>query len=369
MKVSAAWQYQGKKSFAPASVCSPLVLMRFSITAFLLGALGCASLHAEPLIIPVAGRGWQITLDGPLPAMESLQPDAQGLTYRSHAGRFNLAVFVTAPAGNGGDAKACRDHVWSQARENAQIQPDSMQQWSAPKAECVEYQIAADKKRGKPVQANLDCCFAHEGRWVNVQASFTAATDEDRTLLKNLAQSLAYGPFPTAQGGPRSFVLGALGRLQIDVPAAWHVGHPCVIKNTGLPEQHTLSFFSASAPNKTWKMTFFKSSARYKTLENIQQTATSMKPPAADGSVGQPVNWQEIKLKQGVGCLALDSDAALAGKPIEIGNPKVFATAFVAPVPEVLGTITLSADDMKDPDLLAAIQALSTIAWESVKTQ
>ena len=343
--------------------------MRFSITAFLLGALGCASLHAEPLIIPVAGRGWQITLDGPLPAMESLQPDAQGLTYRSHAGRFNLAVFVTAPAGNGGDAKACRDHVWSQARENAQIQPDSMQQWSAPKAECVEYQIAADKKRGKPVQANLDCCFAHEGRWVNVQASFTAATDEDRTLLKNLAQSLAYGPFPTAQGGPRSFVLGALGRLQIDVPAAWHVGHPCVIKNTGLPEQHTLSFFSASAPNKTWKMTFFKSSARYKTLENIQQTATSMKPPAADGSVGQPVNWQEIKLKQGVGCLALDSDAALAGKPIEIGNPKVFATAFVAPVPEVLGTITLSADDMKDPDLLAAIQALSTIAWESVKTQ
>lgn len=290
MNVGAAWRYKGKKGFAPASVCSPLVIMRHSITAFLFGALGCASLHAEPLIIPVAGRGWQITLDGPQPAMESLQPAAQGLTYRSIAGRFNLAVFVTAPAGNGGDAKACRDHVWAQAKENPQIQPDSMRQWSAPKAECVEYEFAGDKKADKPTQANLDCCFAYEGRWVDVHAALTSATDDDRAMLKNLAQSLAYGPFPAAHGGPRSFELGALGRLQIEVPAEWHVGHPCVVKNTALPEQHTLSFFSARDPNKTWKMTFFKSAVRYKTLEKIKQTATE--PAAAcrrrrGGAVGE----------------------------------------------------------------------------------
>ena len=343
--------------------------MRHAITAFFLGSLGCVFLHAESLIIPVAGRGWQITLDGPLPAMESLQPDAQGLTYRSIAGRFNIEVFVTAPAGVGGNDSACRDHVWGMASKKPLIQQDSMKQWSAPKAECLEYQIAEDKKAGKPAQANLDCCFAHEGRWVDVHVSFTAATDEERVLLKNLAQSLAYGPFPAAQGGLRSFELGALGRLQIEVPAAWHVGHPCVVKNTALPEQHTLSFFSANDPNKTWKMTFFKSAVRYKTLEKIKQTAISLQPPVADGTVVQPVNLQELKLKQGVGCYALSPDGALAGKPIEIGNPKVFATAFVAPVPEVLGTITLSTDDAKDPDLLAAIQALSTIEWVPMKAE
>jgi len=343
--------------------------MRHAITAFLLGSLGCASLHAEPLIIPVAGRGWQITLDGPLPAMESLQPDAQGLTYRSIAGRFNIEVFVTAPAGAGGNDSACRDHVWGMASRNPLIQQDSIKQWSAPKAECVEYDFAEDKKLRKPAQANLDCCFAHEGRWVDVHVSVSSATDEERVLLKNLAQSLAYGPFPAAQGGQRCFELGALGRLQIEVPAAWHVGHPCMVKNSALPEQRTLSFFSASDPNKTWKMTFFKSAVRYKTLEKIKQTATTMKPPAVDGSVGQPVNWQELKLKQGVGCYALSPDAALAGKAIEIGNPKVFATAFVAPVPEVLGTITLSADDAKAPDLLDALQALGSIEWESVKKE
>jgi|GEM_PF-1200500 len=343
--------------------------MRHAITAFLLGALGCASLHAEPLIIPVAGRGWQITLDGPLPVMESLQPDAQGLTYRSTAGRFNIEVFVTAPAGSGGDAKACRDHVWGLASKNPQIQQDSMKQWSAPKAECVEYQIAEDKKMGKPAQANLDCCFAHEGRWVDVHAAVTSATDEERALLKNLAQSLAYGPFPVAQGGPRSFELGALGRLHIEVPAAWHVGHPCVVKNAALPEQHTLSFFSASDPNKTWKMTFFKSAVRYKTLEKIKQTAISLQPPAADSTAVQPVNLQEIKLKQGVSCQTVYADPALAGKPVEVGNAKVIATAFVAPVPEVLGTITISADEAKDPDLMAATQALGSIEWESVKAE
>jgi hypothetical protein len=35
----------------------------------------------------------------------------------------------------------------------------------------------------------------------------------------------------------------------------------------------------------------------------------------------------------------------------------------------VLGTITISADDVKDPDLLAAIQSLSTIEWVPVKAE
>jgi hypothetical protein len=39
----------------------------------------------------------------------------------------------------------------------------------------------------------------------------------------------------------------------------------------------------------------------------------------------------------------------------------------VAPLPDVLGTVTVSADDAKDADFLAAIQALGSIEWVAEK--
>ena len=343
--------------------------MRPGITALLFCMLGCSSLRAETWIIPVVGKGWQITFNGPVPAMESLQPDAQGLAYRANAGRFNLSAFVEAPAGSGGDSKACRDHIWAKASQNPMIQKDSVKQWSTPACECVEYQIAGEMQGEKFTQANINCYFAHQGRWVDVHASFISPTEADQTLLQELAKSLAYGPFPEFKGGTRTFVLGDLGRLQLDVPAGWQVGHMSAAKNTGLPDQHTLSFFSATDPNKNWKMTFFKSAVRYKTLKDIEQAAWTSQQSVADASVEQAVNLQEIKLKQGVGCQAVYTDAALADKPVEVGNAKVISSGFLAPVPDVLGTSTIFADDAKDPDFLAAIQALSTLEWVAGKTE
>ena len=110
-------------------------------------------------------------------------------------------------------------------------------------------------------------------------------------------------------------------------------------------------------------MTFFKSAVRYKTLKDIEQAAKTAQQFTADSSVKKSVNLQEIKLKQGVGCHSIYTDASLDGKPVIIGNARVISTGFVAPVPDVLGTITIFADDAKDPDFLAAIQALSTLEW------
>ena len=45
------------------------------------------------------------------------------------------------------------------------------------------------------------------------------------------------------------------------------------------------------------------------------------------------------------------------------------STAFVAPVPDVLVTISIVAEDTKDLDFLAAIQSLVTIEWVAGKTE
>lgn len=338
--------------------------MRRGITALLIGFLGAAASHAAPLIIPVAGQGWQITLDSPVPAMENLLPNERGLEYRCSDGRFSLVAVVEPPAASGGDSVACRDHVWAQSRQSAQIQQDSVQQWSAAGCECVEYLTADADKADKPVQANLICCLAYRGKWVHLQASVTAAKDEDLSMLKHLAQSLSCGPFPEWKGGRRQFIFGDLGRLQIEIPAGWWVGNMSTAKGLGLPEQWTVSLFSASDPNKSWMMTFFHSTARYVTQEDIRRTAENAQQKAVLRSVEGAMNLQEIKLARGVGCQASYTDSFMVGKPVEVGQPRVSASAFVAPLPNVLGTISIMADDVKDPYFQAAIKALDTIEWE-----
>ncbi len=347
--------------------------IRHVIAVLLVFGLGSASLHAEVLIIPVVGQGWQIKFEGPVLAVESQEINAEGLTYRGNAGRLNVLARVNAQSGRGGDSKACRDYFWRQASQNPMIQQESVKQWSTPYSECVEY-VTVDGGEGKGVpQANMHCYFEILGQWADVHASVVSPTEDDTRMLKTLAESLMYCTFADSKGGPQEFVMGEMGVLRFDVPAAWRVGNQCVTKGVGISEQHTLSLFSATDPGKSWKMTFFNSAVRYKTLKDIQQAAQNAQRPAAPDAVaaegkGEGLS-QEIKLKQGVGCHVEYTDAPPADKPAEAGAPKVVSSAFVAPVPDVLGMVMIFAKDAKDADFLAAIQALGTIEWTSAKAK
>ncbi len=340
--------------------------MRGVVTALLMGVLGGAILRAETLIIPVVGQGWQIKFEGPVLAVESQEFNADGLLYRGNAGRFNVSASVRASAGSVGDNKACRDHFWQLASQNPMIQKESIKQWSTPWGEWVGYVTVDESQAEKLTRANMNCYFELLGKWVDVHASMIAPTDEDTQTLKALAESLMYCTFAESKGGSQEFLLGGMGRLRFDVPAAWRIGNLCVTKGIGT-EQHTLSLFSATDPNKNWKLTFFNSAVRYKTQADIRQTAQNAQRYASADAVEGEGHLQEIKLKQGVGCHVESTDASLAEKSVEAGHAKVTSSAFVAPVPDVLGMITISADDAKDADFLAAIQALGTIEWVGQK--
>jgi len=338
--------------------------MRRVITGLLVSVFGCAVLHAEILTVPVVGQGWQIKFEGPVLAVESQEYKADGLTYRGNAERFNVSAFVGTPAGKGGDSKACRDHFWKQASENPMIQKDSVKQWSTPMCECVE-SVTKDESLGEEsTLAHINCYFELLGKWVDVHASVTSPTDDDKKMLKRLAESLFYCTFSRFKGPGQQFVLGSMGRVQMNVPAAWRAGNHCVTQGIGTGEQHTLSLFSITDPHKSWKMTFFNSEVRYKTLNDIQQTAQRF---AAAGSAEGEGQMQEIKLKQGVGCHAENTDTSPADEPAQASKAKVISTAFVAPVPDVLSTISIVAEDAKDPEFLAAIQSLGTMEWSSNK--
>ena len=137
--------------------------MRHVITGLLVSVFGYAVLHAEILTIPVVGQGWQIKFEGPVLAVESQEYNADGLTCRANAGRFNVSAFVGAPVGKGGDSKACRDHFWKQASQNPMIQKDSVKQWSTPMCEYVDY-VTVDESQGeKSTQAHTNCLLRTAG--------------------------------------------------------------------------------------------------------------------------------------------------------------------------------------------------------------
>jgi hypothetical protein len=326
-----------------------------------------AVLHAETLVIPVVGQGWRIKFEGPVLAVESQHFDADGLIYRGNSGRFNVSAYVENQPVGGGDNKACRDHFWQKAAVNPMVQKNSVKQWSTPLCECVEY-VTVDESQGeKQTQANIDCYFELLGKWVDVHASVIAPTDDDTRMLKKLGESLIYCTFARPKNEPQEFEMGAMGRLRFVVPAAWQLGNHSVTTGIGTAEQHTLALFSPTDPNKTWKMTFFNSSMHYKMQKDIEMTAQTVQQSAAARSVEGAGKMEEIKLKHGVGCQAVFTDASLADKPVEPGNAKVICSALVAPLPDVLGTVTVSADDAKDADFLAAIQALGSIEWVAEK--
>lgn len=340
----------------------------FGMTVLLSCMLDRAALRAETLVIPVVGQGWRIKFEGPVLAVESQHFDANGLIYRGNAGRFNVSAFVEPQPAGGGDSNACRNHFWQKAAQNPMVQKDSVKQRSTPMCECVEY-VTVDESQGeKQTLANINCYFELLGKWVDVHASVIAPTEDDILMLKKLGESLMYCTFARPKSEPQEFEMGVMGRLRFVVPAAWQLGNHCVTTGIGTAEQHSLALFSPTDPNKTWKMTFFSSSMRYKTQKDIEATAQNVQQSAAAHSVEGAAKMQEIKLKQGVGCQAVFTDAALAEKPVEPGNAKVICSGLVAPQPDVLGTVTISADDAKDADFLAAIQALGSIEWSTSKT-
>jgi hypothetical protein len=200
---------------------------------------------------------------------------------------------------------------------------------------------------------------------VDVPASLASPDEAGREVVKHLAQSLDHGPFPEWKGGPYSYVLEGLGTVQLVLPAEWRAGHRLLTQAESMPGQHTLTFFSATDPNKVWKMTFFKSATRYKTLESLRHTAGAARKSVGEEQGGGQEALHEIKLRHGVGCQSVSADAALADRPVQPGSPKVMCSAFLAPQPDILVTVAISADEAGDPDLLSAIEALSTLEWQA----
>lgn len=324
--------------------------------------LGTLSLHAEKLVVPVIGKGWQIDFEGPRLHKEQNELTEDGLKFQANAGLFNVSVFVEAPAGKGGH-KECREHYWAQGSRNPMIDKTSIQLWSAENCECVEYTIQGEFQGQPFTQANINCYFVHEGRWMDVHASFVEPKPKDVEALKKLAKSLVCRPFADSQARAAEFDLPGLGSVKMQVPAGWSVGNQTIRSAEGMPDQHTISLFFPTDMNKNWKLTFFRIPTPLHTVDEIKQTAQNAQESAASSSVEGKSDLKEVKLKRGVGCHAEFTDSSLAGKPVEPGNAKVISSGFIAPQPDVLGSVTIFADDKADKDFQAAIQALESIEF------
>jgi hypothetical protein len=338
--------------------------MNSKILGCFFAAAFCTGLNAETLVVPVAGKGWQIEFEGPRLFMEKTDPTEEGLRYKANAGRFNLSIFVEQPPDGGGDNEACRKFYWDQGQRNPMIQKPTVKLWSAPQAECVEYEMdtGPDASGAHVMMSNINCFVSYQGKWIDVHASVIAPKPGEVERLRKLARSLVCKAFPdAAQARDQQFKLPGLGAVKMKIPAGWLAGNSTQVLTEGMPDQHTIALFSPAHPNKHWKLTFFLIGKKISTLEQLKEITDRALQSNVGASVEGKADMQEIKLARGVGFRCTFTDASLVGKPVQIGNAKVISTAFIAPQQDALGSITIFADTAEDADFESANRALETI--------
>lgn len=316
---------------------------------------------------PIPGQNWEITIEGPMLNKFSIAEQENGhIKGMANAGRFNVTLFVEPPPPGTlvGSHTACRDFYWTQAKRNPHIVEESIQLSSQPHCEVVTYRTQGAIQGTPYVQDHVNCYFVRQGKWVDLHASIITPQPEDTAQLKDLPKHLRYQVKQTSSGQPERIELGELGTLIFAVPKGWIKGN--VVKaELGFGQiGYNVSFHAPQDINSNCQMTFFESKKEFPDEESLHDLVLKSTDTLVEVSVEKKADIKPLKLGKGFGVAATFTDASLVGKPVKQGNAKTITSGYLAPVPKVLGVVSIFADDADGPDAALMKTALETLVWE-----
>lgn len=146
----------------------------------------------SPLRVALANRAWSVLVD--LPDFRMFEPRANdgGLLVLGQDPRTALVASVLLrPAGDAGDAGACRDHALARIRSAA---PDieDLRTWAAAPAARAAYTLA--EMRGRPIrQMHAHAWLLRDGVCVNVHASKAEPAAGDAERIEAILASVRFG--------------------------------------------------------------------------------------------------------------------------------------------------------------------------------
>lgn len=162
-------------------------------------------------------------------------------------------------------------------------------------------------------------------------------------------------------GRGAEFDLGEHGTLSVTVPESWSVTSKAANRSDGTPIGYAFAFKPRSDAMAKCLLTFAYVTNRVPDKQTIQKDVLRACEPFVEQSVEKKKNLREFALAKGYGAYCIFTDASLVGKKPEPGDYKVMGSGIVQPGNEVLGVVSLFAENAESEEFKTMIKIIDSL--------
>lgn len=165
----------------------------FTVIALLSFSLVVKAGTANDLYLATPGSSWSLEIDTPGFTLEQKDFSQDGTAARLMAVNKKDNVILSAfleKAARPGDAKACREYYWSEAKTSP-FQKDDLKMSESSSAALVEY-IVKEHLGIRVNQKNINAYLSQNGYWVDVHISKVDFKPEDEAMLQSIVKSIRF---------------------------------------------------------------------------------------------------------------------------------------------------------------------------------
>jgi hypothetical protein len=163
------------------------------------------------------------------------------------------------------------------------------------------------------------------------------------------------------------FDFGSRGVLSIDTPEKWTVTGQPAARQDGTQIGYALAIKPVNDANAKCLVTFAYVKKGQPDRESIRKDVLRASEQFVAGSVEKKQNLNDFSLKQGYGAYCLFTDASLVGKPSTKDDYKVMGSGIVQLSDEVLGVVSIFADEVDGKDFKALLAAINSFKLKNAK--
>jgi len=157
------------------------------------------------------------------------------------------------------------------------------------------------------------------------------------------------------------FDLGTHGTLSVTVPADWSVNGKPVNRPDGTPIGYAFAIKPRSDANAKCLLTFAYTTNGVPNKEVIRKEVLRICEEFVSESVEKKKNLKDFSLEKGFGAYCLFTDASLVGKNVKPGEYKIMGSGEVQPADNMVGAVSLFADEADGIELKAMMKIINTL--------
>jgi hypothetical protein len=157
------------------------------------------------------------------------------------------------------------------------------------------------------------------------------------------------------------FDLGTHGKLSITVPDDWRVNGKAIDRPGGTPLGYAFAIKPRGDANAKCLLTFAYATNGAPNKEIIRKEVLRVCEDFVSESVEKKANLKDFSLEKGYGAYCLFTDASLVGKQAKPGDYKVMGSGQVQPADNMLGVVSLFADEADSKEFKAMVKIINSL--------